>query len=85
MFGIPKLILLVGLLVAVWYGFKLVGRVRELREAEVRRRTQEAASGGRMAPGAMSEIEDTVKCRVCAAYVPARGARACGRSDCPYR
>jgi len=28
--------------------------------------------------------EDMIACRVCGAYVPARGARSCGRADCPY-
>lgn len=83
-FSLSKLIVLIGVVVAVWYGFKLVGRFQELREAEARRRTEDARRGARTTPGARREVEDTVKCRVCAAYVPARGAANCGQAGCPY-
>jgi len=31
-----------------------------------------------------AQIEETVKCRVCGAYVPAQGATSCGQPGCPY-
>jgi hypothetical protein len=83
-FSLSKLVVLVGVAVAVWYGFKLVARVQELREAEARRRAKDARGAERLTPEGSSAVEDTVKCRVCQAYVPARGARGCGQPGCPY-
>lgn len=40
---------------------------------------QEADKG---ADGAAAQ--DMVQCEACKAYVPAKGARNCGRPDCPY-
>jgi hypothetical protein len=97
MFSLPKLIVLVGIITFVWYGFKLVGRFQELRAAEARRRARDQRTSGAApdmgprgaqraaennVPGAT--VEDTVKCRVCGAYVTARGATDCGQSGCPY-
>jgi uncharacterized protein len=77
MFGGPlgKLLILIAVIAAVWYGYKYVNRVGRLR-AEQRRR---APPPGRRA----LEAEDMQKCRVCGAYVTAQ-ARSCGRGDCPY-
>ena len=30
------------------------------------------------------EVADTVRCRVCGAYVPKSGIGRCEREDCPY-
>jgi formate-dependent phosphoribosylglycinamide formyltransferase (GAR transformylase) len=79
--GFPKLIVLVALILLVWYGFKYVRRLEEVRQAL--RRAQDAARGGR--GGAKKVVaEDMVKCPSCGAYVAARGATKCGRTDCPY-
>ena len=34
--------------------------------------------------GSAGATEDLVPCPKCGAYVAARGATSCGRSDCPY-
>lgn len=91
-FSLPKFVVLVGILVIVWYGFKLVGRFQEVREAEEKRRAKDARvrgraqahDGARMSPTADVEVEETVKCRVCGAYVPLRGASNCGQPGCPF-
>ena len=89
-FSLPKLIVLIGIITFVWYGFKLLGRFQELREAEARRRARDGRAGGARAPSAAArtaepaDVEDTVKCRVCGAYVTARGATDCGQPGCPY-
>jgi uncharacterized protein len=77
MFGGPlgKLLILVAVIAAVWYGYKYVNRIGQIR-AEQRRRTPAPGKGAR-------EIEDMQKCRVCGAYVTARAGN-CGRADCPY-
>jgi uncharacterized protein len=84
-FGLSKLIVLILVILGIWYGFKYMGRVEEVRQAL--RRAREAAErqaaqrgGGRP----KIEAEDMVKCRACGTYVPARGASNCGRPDCPW-
>lgn len=80
-FGITKLLVLAGLIAAVWYGFKFVGRLDEAR------RRQAAETGPRRRAGSERKseaIEDTVQCPVCGAYVVAGSASPCERPDCPY-
>lgn len=86
MFGLSlaKLIVLAGIVLAVWYGFKFLNRIQAVREAEARRRATDGRGARRMAREDGREIEDMVKCRVCGAYVPARGTAACAQAGCPY-
>jgi uncharacterized protein len=70
-----KLLLLVFVIAAVWYGFKYISRVNQVREEQRRR-----APGP---TGPSRQIDDMSQCRVCGAYVTA-DARNCGRADCPY-
>lgn len=82
MFGLSlgKFVLLVLLVLVVWYGFKYVNRVEAIRRAlreELKRR-----QGGQRRP--TIPAEDLVKCAQCGAYVAARGATPCGRTDCPW-
>lgn len=85
MFSIPsfsKILVLVAIIAIVWYGFRLVGRLDQARKQETRRHKQggRAQDATRQHPG----VEETVRCRVCGAFVAARGATSCGRADCPY-
>jgi len=79
MFGasFSKLLLLVLVVLAVWYGYKYVMRVGQVRQEAARNRT----AGPK--PSAALRAEDTQKCPACGAYVT-RGATSCGRADCPY-
>lgn len=87
--SLPKLIVLIGIITAIWYGFRLVGALdRARRQAE-----RMAQQGARQAPGQappsqrradVANVEDTVKCRACGAYVPARQPSRCNRSECPF-
>ncbi len=90
--SLPKLIVLIGVITAIWYGFRLVGALdRARRQAERMARQAPGQAPGRT-PGQASQqrradvanVEDTVKCRVCGAYVPARQPSRCNRSDCPF-
>jgi hypothetical protein len=82
-FGFSKLVVLVIVILAVWYGFKYVGRVEEVRQTL--KRARDAAQRGSSRGGAAKiEAEDMIKCRACDAYVAARGAAKCGRGDCPW-
>ena len=67
--SLPKLILLIGIIVVVWYVFRFLGQVDRARQQAAR----EAA-----------KVEDMVKCRTCGAYVPVRNPSRCGRNDCPF-
>jgi hypothetical protein len=79
MFGLSfgKLLVLIVLIAVVWYGFKHVARTEKVRQEAAKKRAP--AAGPRRV-----EAEDMVKCGACGAYVAARGASNCGRSDCPW-
>jgi hypothetical protein len=86
--GFSKVLFTIFAVLVVWYGYRWYGRVQARRRAELdehmRRDVRGAAAGGpRRATGA-DKVEDLVPCGTCGAYVPVRGARACGRAGCPY-
>lgn len=78
-FGIQKFILLAGVIAAVWYGFKLVGQIDRARKAQQHGKRGRPAAGGRN-----EQVEDTVQCPTCGAYVVAGSTSPCERPDCPY-
>jgi hypothetical protein len=86
--SLPKLIVLIGIITAIWYGFRLVGALdRARRQAERMARQapgQAPRQTSRQRRADVANVEDTVKCRVCGAYVPARQPSRCNRSDCPF-
>jgi len=90
MFGLPsltKLLVLAAVVAAVWYGFKIVGRMDAARKAEAKLHEGKASRGKAKTPGRRAEAgtpEEMVQCPVCKTYMPSSGARACGRPDCPY-
>ena len=76
MFGIGfgKLLLLVLVVAAAWYGFKLVGRLdRQRKRKRAENKKRDAESIGKMD-----------QCPVCGTYVVAGRAASCGRAGCPY-
>ncbi len=87
-FSLQKLMVLVAVIAAVWYGFKFIGRLQDAREVEQKLRPggcrQPKARWRRAKQPAAPEAEDMVECPVCQAYVPARGASRCERPGCPY-
>ena len=86
-FSLTKILFTVAVVIAVWYGFKWVGRVQAQRAAENRRRVRGA---GRSAPpsappgGSEGGAEDMVACPACGDYVAPGSAITCGRAECPY-
>lgn len=78
-FSITKLALLAAIIAAVWYGFKMIGRLDQLSKTA-------AAKGARRASGQAADDGsiDTVSCAVCGTFVAAGEAKPCGRQDCPY-
>ena len=79
MFG--KVLLTVAVIAFIWFGFKYLGRLAELR----RRDEADKVSPPHTPPkGAATEAETMVECRVCGTWQPSRSARSCGRPNCPY-
>ena len=73
-FGIGKLILLVVVILGVWYGFKLFGRLEQNRKRQIsERREQDSEETGKME-----------QCKICETYVLASSAANCGKEGCPY-
>ena len=84
-FSLQKLLLLAAVIGAVWYGFKLVSRLQKNRELEARRQGREPKRRRwTRSSGAAAEPEAMIQCPICETYVAAKGARSCGRDDCPY-
>ncbi len=79
-FSLTKLLFTVAVVAAVWYGFKLYGRLEKARQAKAALRAAHQGGGPAAAVGA----EEMERCAACGTYVAARGAAACGRDDCPY-
>ena len=75
MFGFGKILVLAIIIVAVWYGFKFVGRLQAKRQEELKNAGREGNS---------KDAGDMVKCPQCAAFVVAGGAAKCSQSECPY-
>ena len=78
MFAIPsltKIIVLAAIVLAIWYGFRLIGRLDRERKAKARvaRETppRKAAATGAAATAAAA-VQDLIECRSCGAFVPAK-------------
>jgi hypothetical protein len=74
-----KLLLTVAVVAVIWFGFKYMARV-----AEIRARAPRPPSPPPPPPREAGDVHDMVRCPVCTTWQPARAARACGRADCPY-
>jgi hypothetical protein len=72
MIALPKLVVIVVVVFAVWYAMRWWNRPPT---KFVRRREASSPQGA---------IQDLVACRICSAYAAA-DAGACGRPDCPQR
>lgn len=86
-FSLGKVLFLVFIVVAVWYGVKFFARIGEVRQAIRRAAAQAEAQAARMQQQQARPAiptENLVRCRACGAFVPAQSATACGRSDCPW-
>ena len=81
MFSFPsinKLLVLVAVISAIWFGFRLLGQIdRQRRQAMPKKKWWQMK---RTEP---RQVEDMVKCKVCGAFT-ARNAKSCGKPGCPY-
>ena len=91
MFGISlqKLLVLIGVLAAVWGFFAWASKQKKLRErrerdaAQLRARRPAQKEAAPRAASPEAKVEEMTTCRVCKAYVAA-GAKGCGKPACPY-
>ncbi len=74
-FSLPKLLVLVLIVGAIWYGYKWMSRIGEREDDPAK--LKDGATGG-------DGSRDLVECPACGAYAPA-GIEKCpeGRADCP--
>lgn len=75
---LPKILLIVLVIGALWWWHRR-NQIRKREQAELERNPRTRAKGKPAKP-----IEDMAQCKTCGAYVPAVGARNCGRESCPY-
>ncbi|TQV81895.1 hypothetical protein [Denitrobaculum tricleocarpae] len=81
MFGLPsigKLLVLAAILGAVWYGFKMIGRMQQSRDAQNRQNA--GGSNGSSTPS-KKEADgalDMVQCPACKSYIPPDSKCHCG-------
>ena len=77
-----KILVIIAILAAVWYGFKLIGRLdrerkQRLKEAGGAQPAKRPASDG----GAGRAVRDLIECRSCHAFVAAAPVcSVCGRA-----
>lgn len=83
---LSKLLLLVGVIAAVWFGWRWMSRVQAIGREKLGRQ-----DGGRQAPrpdtaanAPSRNAEDMEKCAECGAWVAPALAGRCGRPGCPY-
>lgn len=75
---LPKILLIVLVIGAVWWWHRR-NQIRRREKEELERRPHAAAKTRSGKP-----VEDMAQCKVCNAYVPAKGATRCGRDNCPF-
>jgi uncharacterized protein len=82
-FSFGKLLFLAIIIAVVWYGFKYVQRVEEVRRV-LRREMARRRQGASQPEPRPLKAEDLAKCARCGAYVPAQSTSRCERADCPW-
>ena len=75
--SLAKILLFVAVVAAIWFGWRWYQRW------ELAHRGQDGTLQ-RHKSSRVVAAEEMVPCRICGTYVPARGATACARRDCPY-
>ena len=83
-FSFAKLLVTAVAILVVWYGFKYMNRVAEIRAGKVAARGAAGAAKTTTAKEHRIEAEDLVECKVCGAFVAPASAADCGRDGCPY-
>ncbi len=86
-----KILLLVAVIAAVWFGFRhlerrnrIAGGSRRPVERSFTERLKKSMRGKTGASSDPRDIEDTESCPTCKAYVSVTGISNCGKPNCPY-
>ncbi len=82
MFSLPKLLMLFGLLWAVWLVFRLIDRRNQARDEGPESGQETGQQTSRRDEPPADRSVDLSECERCGAYVPAGG---CDKSDCPLK
>jgi hypothetical protein len=78
----PKIFILVLIIGVIWWWHRR-NQIKAREQAELDRNARTGTgTGTKNQP--VKPVEDMAKCRVCGAYVAAKGAGRCGRADCPF-
>lgn len=80
-----KLLVLIVIIAAVWYGFKFFAR--RSPNVSSQHPSGHIGSDKQDASGKTKEdkaTQDMESCTVCGTFVPNASARSCGRDACPY-
>lgn len=88
MFGISfgKLIVLVAVIAAVWYGFKYIGRLQDIEKGErkplQRTMSERLRRSSRKKSGSSDTdiVEETIQCPKCGTYIAVGAEHDCCRS-----
>ncbi|MDZ4737562.1 MAG: hypothetical protein SGJ07_14555 [Rhodospirillaceae bacterium] len=80
MFAIPsltKIFVLAAVVLAIWFGFRLIGRLdrerkQKARVARDKTPPKPASRREAAAAAAASRVEDLIECRSCGSFVPAK-------------
>ena len=78
--GIGKILVLILIIGAVWYGFKFLSR-RGLGAAD---QNSQRNIGTKQNKDTNDATQDMESCAVCGTFVPNAVAKNCGRASCPY-
>ena len=79
-----KFLLTVAVVAIVWFGFKYLNRLAELRHGGGHGRPQPRTPRREGPDDRNAEAEAMVECRVCGTWQVEKSARPCGRAGCPY-
>lgn len=80
LFSVSKILVLILIIAAVWYGFKLMTR----RNQNLRDQQPSGRIGAANRDKADETAQDMESCTVCGTFVPNKAAKNCGREACPY-
>lgn len=79
LFGVSKILVLIVIIAAVWYGFKFFTRRNQIGG---QRKQTEFDSGSKKTTN--QPAQDMESCSICGTFVPNASAKNCGRDSCPY-
>ena len=73
-FSLPKLLVLIGIIALIWYGFKVFSRGRKLENPKMSADVTDKHA---------KQHVDMEECLICGDYVDTV-ASSCGKDDCPF-